>query len=296
MSENASLISLSAGLLTKGELYRVKLMSFYDDDLKILYDFFFQTSNQSNQSQFLQRFTLEGKFIELLTFKILLKLIQKEIIFDLQTKQGNEGILIKEDQTPPQTLTNNSFENGSPSFSFERKSIMETDLPLKDSEKESSNKVKDSPAQSFDIKTKSEFTPKNYFNALQNGNFLKHVRTAIEFFKDKTNGLHKNIGSFQHNESLLQGAESLLQGADRFLKNNPVITKIEALNLFGFEGSFEKVINNQSFIPRVNTINAIIPFAIVGYHYKEIDKRNNIKVKKRKKKILFKKGTKEQNA
>ncbi len=259
------------------DLFKVKLLDPLDDEFYFINEIISKTPN--NQYS-LNKSTLQNRFFEILTFAELKKtfeLQEKSRDFSLSDKLANVDYKNKF-----KTQDFSIFEKENISLESSKDPFVVTKKPIDYKNKKDQNK--DFFIKSF-FKKESPFKVKNYFNSYEKKNFLKDVKLSIEFFKEKSTDFQRKITDEKMDtNNIFDNKNKLLS-----LKDSDKILIIKGSLL---EESFLQAIKGQAHTISNNKIESLIPFAVVGYHFKENEKNTSLRRKKKKKKVLFKREIK----
>lgn len=261
-------------------LFEIKWLSLKDDKLDFAYEVL-------SQIPLFQNSNLRGFF----TNRVI-------IVLEFNDVQSNEGQSVATDKMPKILIQKGVIESGI--FSdLTKKSISDQKIS-KEIKEQPQNVLKQEIKPQIKTKTQSDENLKNDskkegsfdFN-LKNVKFIKtpmlvqRVKLAIETFKET-----KNLSHPASQNEILDKPKNDFEASLKFIiSTNDSIKefcdKMLIIRNLKFEDSFNQALKNQTHILANNQIEDVVPFATVGYHFKE-DEKKSYRRKKKKQKVLFK--------
>lgn len=267
-----NLLYLSILFKSMKGLFEIKILDPLDDEFNFVYEILSENNNLNP----VHKPITHNRFFEFLNLSLLQQ--RKDLKHNGNFSTSNEQM-----SDDIESKAQGSLKN------FESKNVTYINFSDKNSSLDNSSKKYQNPETDQNkpcvkniFKKESDFKVKNYLNIHNKNNFLTSVKVSLDFFKEKSINIQKKIleDSFENKNFYQENSDefSLLKDS-----NNQSL----AFNNSGLDHSFSEAINNQSFIISNNKIDELMPFGVVGYHFKEDDKKNTSKRKKKKKKVLF---------
>lgn len=262
-------------------LFEIKLLDPLDEDFNFIHEIISQNPNPQNQAH---SSILQNRFIEILNLNFLVN--------PIEIKEKIQFLIETNDESKSSNNTDNKFITSDLNKTlFEEKNNTNTKPPssFEESLNTLSSNYENNHFYIKDLHKKDTplVRPKNYFNVHEKNNFLKSVKLSVEFFKENDRDIQKNIYFDNMENSFNENNNS-----NKFLQITDFSTKICSINITNLDQNIAQTIKNQAHIIANNRIEELVPFAVVGYHFKESDKKNLTRRKKKKKKVLFKKDIK----
>jgi hypothetical protein len=263
-------------------LFKIKLLNPFEDEFNFIYEIFPQIPQKEVHYN---KLILQDKFIEILNLKTNQKFLEEnnndfQFILTNEPSNFDESKSIVNNNVFKKIINENSAESSVPS-----KYVMQ---PEKISyQKEAFLGKINKNLFKTGFKKEVNTNLKNYFNFFEGKIFLKDVKLSISYFNEKVSDFQKT--NFDEKGDYKTSFEETI---NKVLSIKDFTGKIWIINNIKFDENFNQAFKGQVHTIENNKICELIPFALVSYHFKEIDKKNNLRRRKKKKKILFKKEIK----
>jgi hypothetical protein len=259
------------------DLFEIKFPNPNDPNLTLVQETFFKLSFYqllNNHQQYFHGFSFKSKALEILNF---VNLSEEGILEDISVLPSLESAVKELDDMDRQRLKTDFVENKAlKNIKINPKQIKSLSKPSLVKEQEISEKQ--------NLKDHSNIN-KNVMPKIDKFTFfIKYVKLAILYFKKKCDLQQKN------DEFVQKGDQTIFsEFFDAY--NLSFIKRILIFDNKNLSDKFMQIFNLQNK-QNQNKVAELLPFGVVGYHFKEKDKKDFIRKRKRRKKTLFRKEIK----